>query len=373
LEWQSAILQNNRLIGNFYKPNPKKEGHMKVKKFMLIVGVLFVAFSFIMAAGPVQAEQKTFKWRMQTYASPGAPGFESQKIALDNLKKATGGRLNVKLYGGGTLVGYKDMLEAEGKGNFEMGHNVDAFFAGKDPGFAPIFSAIALWSDPREVRVWIEAFGGKEIMAKAYAKYNVKYIGSTLIGAEPIMSKKPIRSLADFKGLKIRTPGGLTAMLFKKLGASPVGLRGGQIYSALDTNVIDAAEFVTLGENVSMGLHEVTKYVLYPSFHGPIAVVNWGVNMDAWNKLPGDLQAAVLMAVKEADYLYDILSAASDYKALGVIKKKGLVITQLSEADMEKAKVLSLEVALEYSKKSELSAEVINSILNFLRAGGKIK
>ncbi len=56
-----------------------------------------------------------------------------------------------------------------------------------------------------------------------------------------------------------------------------------------------------------------------------------------------------------------------------MIKKKGLVITQLSEADMEKAKALSLEVALEYSKKSELSAEVINSILNFLRAGGKIK
>lgn len=162
-------------------------------------------------------------------------------------------------------------------------------------------------------------------------------------------------------------------MLFKKLGASPIGLRGGQIYSALDTNVIDAAEFVTLGENVGMGLHEVTKYVLYPSFHGPIAVVNWGVNMDAWKKLPGDLQAALLMAVREADYLYDILSAASDYKALGVIKEKGLVITQLSEADMEKARVLSLEVALEYSKKSELSAEVITSILNFLKLGGKIK
>ncbi len=345
---------------------------MKTKRFMLMVGVLFVALTFITVVGPVQAEQKTFKWRMQTYASPGTPGFESQKITLDNLKKATGGRLNIKLYGGGTLVGYRDMLEAEGKGNFEMGHNVDAFFAGKDPGFAPIFSAIALWSDPREVRVWIESFGGKEIIEKAYAKYNVKYVGSTLIGAEPIMSKKPLRSLDDFKGIKIRTPSGLTSMLFKKLGAAPIGMRGGQIYSALDTNVINAAEFVTLGENVGMGLHEVTKYVLYPSFHGPIAVVNWGVNMDAWNKLPEDLQTAVRMAAREADYLYDILSAASDYKALGVVKEKGIEITQLSESDMEKAKKLSLEVALEYSKKSELSAEVINSILNFLRLSGKI-
>lgn len=344
---------------------------MGMKKILALMVVGLVSLGLIMAVGAA-AGDKTFKWRMQTYASPGTPGFQSQKIALDNLRKATGGRLDIKLHGGGTLVGYRDMLEAVAKGNFEMGHNVDAFFAGKDPGFAPIFSAIALWTDPREVRVWIESYGGKELMAKAYGKFGVKYLGSTLIGAEPIMSKKPLNSLADFKGLKIRTPGGLTTMLFKKLGAVPVSMRGGQIYSALDTNVIDAAEFVTLGENVGMGLHEVTKYVLYPSFHGPIAVVNLSVNQKAWASLPADLQAALQMFAKEADYYYDILSAASDYKALAEIKKKGLTITQLSEADMIKARQLSLEVAQEYSKKSELSKEVIDSIIAFLKMGGKI-
>ena len=342
-----------------------------MKKLLTLMVVALVGLGLIISTGAVAAD-KTFKWRMQTYASPGTPGYKSQKIALDNLRKATGGRLNIKLHGGGTLVGYRDMLEAIGKGNFELGHNVDAFFAGKDPGFAPIFSAIALWTDPREVRVWIESYGGKELMAKAYAKYGVKYLGSTLIGAEPIFSKKPLKTLADFEGLKIRTPSGLTSMLFKKLGAVPVSLRGGQIYSALDTNVIDAAEFVTLGEDVGMGLHEVTKHVLYPSFHGPIAVVNWGVNEKAWKSLPPDLQAALLMAAKEADYYYDILSAAQDYKALADIKKKGLTISTLSEADMLKVRQLSLEVAQEYAKKSELSKEVIESIIAFLKMGGKI-
>ncbi len=346
---------------------------MKKRGIRFLAVLAALAMGLAIAAAPTPALAKVFKWRMQTYASPGTPGFESQKIAIAQLKAATGGRLDIKLHGGGTLVGYKGMLEAESKGIFEVGHNVDAFFAGKDPGFAPIFSAIGLWTDPREVRVWIEAFGGKEIMAKAYAKFGVKYLGSTLIGAEPIFSKKPLRSLADFKGLKIRTPGGLTTMLFKSLGAVPVGLRGGQIYSALDTNVIDAAEFVTMGENVGMGLHEVTKYVLYPSFHGPIAVVNYGVNMKAWKSLPPDLQAAFEMMVYQADYLYDILSAASDYKALAKVKAKGLIITQLSPADMEKTRELSLKVALEYRKKSKLSAEVIDSILSFLKMTGKIK
>jgi len=254
-----------------------------------------------------------------------------------------------------------------------MVHNADAYNAGLDPGFAPIFSLIGLWDEPREVRIWIEKYGGKEIMAKTYAKYGVHYIGSTLIGAEPIMSKVPLRTLKDFKGIKIRTPAGLTSMLFKKLGASPVPLGGSQIYTALDTGVIDAAEFVTLKEDYDAGLYEVTKYVLWPSFHGPIAVVNWGVNEKAWSKLPEDLKAALEMFVYEADAYYDYWSAAADYPALKKMVEKGLVHIRLSNEDYKKAKELSLEVALEYKKKSPLANEVITSIINYLKLTGKLK
>ena len=346
---------------------------MKQGKFTVIAACIVFFLTLALLTGPTLAQdKKVFKWRAQTYAVPGTVGFQSQQIAIDHLKQVTNGRLDIKLNGSGVLVRAFDQLEACGKGLFEVVHNPDAFAAGLDPGFAPIFSAIALWDDPRQVRVWIEAFGGKEIMEKAYAKYGVKYAGSTLIGAEPIMSNKPLRTLADFKGLKIRTPSGMTSMLFEKLGAAPVNLPGGQIYSALDTKVIDAAEFVTLGENVGAGLHEVTKYVLFPSFHGPIAVVNYGVNQKAWETLPDDLKAAFTMMVYEADYLYDIMSAAADYKALQVIKQKGLEITQLSSADMLKARQLSLEVAEEYKKKSPLAKETLDSIENFLRMTGKI-
>jgi TRAP-type mannitol/chloroaromatic compound transport system substrate-binding protein len=338
---------------------------------LIVVVVAFAAA--LLAMGPSDAAGKVFKWRAQTYAVPGTVGFKTQEMALAHLKAATGGRLDVKLYGSGVLVGAFDQLEACGKGIFEMVHNPDAFAAGLDPGFAAIFSVVGLWTEPREVRIWIDSFGGKEIMKRAYAKYNVHYLGSTLIGAEPIMSKKPIRSLADFKGLKIRTPAGLTSMLFKKLGAAPVPLPGGEIYSALDTGVIDAAEFVTVAENFSAGLHEVTKYILWPSFHGPIAVVNWGVNMKAWKKLPDDLKAALEMMVYEADWNYDYKSAAADYDALKKMIARGMIHTQLPPEDMKKVKALSLEVALEYKKKSPLADEVITSIINYLKITGKLK
>jgi len=344
---------------------------MKGKIFRVVI----VAVGIISTIGifDCDAQQKVFKWRAQTYAVPGTVGYKSQEIALQHLKEVTGGRLEVKLHGTGVLVGAFESLEACGKGLFEAVHHPDAYATRLDAGFAPIFSAIGLWEEPREVRIWIEGYGGKNIMREAYAKYNLHYAGSTLIGAEPIMSKVPLRKLEDFKGIKIRTPAGLTSMLFSKLGASPVPLPGGEIYTALDTGVIDAAEFVTLAENFGAGLHEVSKYVLWPSFHGPIAVVNWGVNMDAWKKLPDDLKVAFEMMVYEADYLYDIMSAVADQEALKKMIAKGLEHTRLSAADMEKAKKLSLEVALEYKKKSPLADRVVTSIIDYLKVTGKLK
>jgi len=344
---------------------------MSARKMMAAVLMAFLLLTF--SAVPGHAQQKTFKWRAQTYAVPGTVGYKSQEIALQHLKEATGGRLDVKLHGTGVLVGAFESLEACGKGVFEAVHHPDAFATKLDAGFAPIFSAIGLWDDPREVRIWIEGYGGKKIMKEAYAKYNLHYAGSTLIGAEPIMSKVPLRKLEDFKGIKIRTPAGLTSMLFQKLGASPVPLPGGEIYTALDTGVINAAEFVTLSENFGAGLHEVSKYVLYPSFHGPIAIVNWGVHMDTWKKLPDDLKVAFEMMVYEADYLYDIMSAAADHDALKKMVAKKVEHIRLPAADMEKAKKLSLEVALEYKAKSPLSDKVITSIIDYLKATDKLK
>lgn len=264
-------------------------------------------------------------------------------------------------------------LEACGKGVFEAIHHSGGFATGLDAGFGPLFSAPGLWDHPREVREWMEGFGGRKIFEEAYAKYHVYFAGTTLIGAEPIMSKVPLRRLEDFKGKKIRTPAGLTSMIFAKLGASPVPLPAGEIYSALETGVIDAAEFVTLADDYGAALHEVTKSFLWPSFHGPIGTTDWGVNLEAWKKLPPDLQAAFRAMVFEADYRNEIMAAVADYEAFKKMKAKGLEHTQLSVSDMEKVKKLSLDVAMEYKGKSPLAGKTITSIVDYLKATGKLK
>jgi len=337
-----------------------------------VFSIICMVFLCLALASHVSA-QKTYVIKAQTYAVDGTVGYQSQKIAVDRLKAATKGELTIQLNGSNTVVNDFQMFEATRKGVLDAIHLPGAFAASADPGFAVIFSLPGLWETPRDVRIWLEGYGGKEILTKAYKKFGLHWVGTTLIGAEPIMSKFPIKTLADLKGKKIRTPAGITSMLFSAMGAKPVPIPGAELYSAMQTGVVDACEFVTLAENYHVGLHEVSKYVLWPSFHGPIAVVDWVVNEKTWDSLPDHLKAAFEQMVYEADYRYEIMGASADWKALENMKKKGLIHQQLPPAEMEKARKIAYDVAMEYKKKSALSDEVITSVVNYLKQIGRIK
>ena len=285
----------------------------------------------------------------------------------------TNGRLDLTLFPAKAIVGYTEMLEALQAGVYEVNVHAPAFSAGIDPGFAAIFNLPGLWDEPREVRIWLNGFGGNEIYASALAKYNIHYVGAAVTHPEPFMSKKPLRTLDDFKGLKLRTTPGLTHNLFERLGAVPIAMAGPDIYPGLQTGLIDAAEFITLTDNWQIGLHEVTDYVLWPSIHSPTAQSDISVNMDAWNTLPDDLQAAFFAAARVLDQNLDFDSAGSDYGSLEMMKAYGLEHTQLSEADFETARQMGIEIAEEWKSQSPLSNEVISSVFDYLKITGKIK
>lgn len=337
---------------------------------VLLVALVVVGIALAPAAS---AKDKVYKWRAQTYAVAGSVGYKALELALEDLKAMTNGRIDIRLYGVGSLVGAFDQLDAVGNGIFECGFNAPAYYAGKDPAFAALFSLMNLWESTTDVKLWMYYFGGLELARELYGKYDVYYVGPALVGAEPIMSKVPIRSLDDFKGLKIRTAGGLTSTLFTELGASPVKLPGGELYTGLDTGVVDAAEFVSLAENLDLGLNEVTEYVLYPSFHGQTATCDFTVNQKRWDALPPDLKAAFLAWSYNLDARFDHQSQAESIRALKKMTDSGLVHTQLSEADMKKARAMALKIAEDWKQKSEMSARMIDSIIEFQRLKGSLQ
>lgn len=325
------------------------------------------------AAPPAAPEEEVFEWRMQTTKTPGSIDWECLQYSVDYLREMTDGRIDITMFPSGALVSYPEMLDALGDGTFEVAQNVAAYYAGADPGFGLLCIMPGIFENIGDVITWVDHFGGREIWTEAYAKYNVHFAAPFSDPAEPIMSKVPLRTLDDFKGLKIRTPTGTTHDLFAKLGAVPTYLPGGEIYGALDTGLIDAAERLGLKANWDEGLHEVTDYILYPSFHSPIGILDISVNMDAWNKLPDDLKACynAFGIVNNRHYYYTEMTL--EHAALQDIIDYGLEHTQLSAKDMAKARELSAEVCKDYAKKSPLATKVMSSVLDYMREIGKME
>lgn len=218
--------------------------------------------------------------------------------------------------------------------------------------------------------IWYFSFGGEELLREAHAKHNVHLVYPVMAHAEGLFSKKPINTLADFNGLTVRTPPGLTSGIFTKIGAKPVAMGGGEIYTALDTGVVDAAEFISLQSNYKLGLHKVTKYLLWPSFHSPTTLDEISVNMDAWKELPADLQAAFRLAAARISNDFDYKVSAGDYGALEKIKATGVEHVSLSDADKLQIRKYGWELLDEWAGKSELAGRVVASVKNYLQATG---
>ena len=153
------------------------------------------------------------------------------------------------------------------------------------------------YQHPWQAEAWFHHRGGLQMLRQAYAKYNAYPVGVSWWGVESVVSKKPINKMDDFKGVKFRSPQGMTAEILTKLGASIVVLPGGEVYSALDKGVVDAADWATISMNQRMGFHEVAKFPT-KLFHS-MPVQEFTVNMEAWKKLPDDIKAIVSTSVRE--------------------------------------------------------------------------
>jgi TRAP-type mannitol/chloroaromatic compound transport system substrate-binding protein len=288
----------------------------------------------------------------------------------ENLSKVTNGRFKVTVYPLNELVSMFDLLEACGDGVIESYYSGPAAFVALDPAFAVFFTMPGIWDLTKgitQARMWASHYGGLDMYRELADPHNVYIAGYITTPPESVFSTRPLRTLDDFKGLKIRTPSGLTADLFAKLGASPTPMSGGELYTAMDTGVLDAFEWISMTEIVEFGLAEVSDYILWPSFHSPIALTDFGVNKDKWSELPDDLKVAFEMAIAQAEEGTWYGAYATDLGTLDRITSEGLVEhTQLSSQDFETVKQMAREVAIDYRNKSPMSAKMIDSILAFI-------
>jgi TRAP-type mannitol/chloroaromatic compound transport system substrate-binding protein len=242
---------------------------------------------------PAVRAQETRFWKLVTSWPKGAPGPGTTAARLaERITKGSGGRLAVEVFGAGELVPAFEVFDAVASGTAEMGHTASLFWAGK-MAIAPIFTAAPFGLLPEAHNAWIYYGGGQALWDELYGGFGVKpYLAGNSGFQMGGWYRRRIASLEDVRGLKIRMPG-LGGEILRRLGAAPVSIPPGEIFSALQTGAIDAAEFLGPWSDSAMGLDRAAPYYYWPGFHEPNGSAEALVNAQALASLPDDLRGLV--------------------------------------------------------------------------------
>ena len=269
----------------------------------------------------IKPSTEEFKWKMVMPWSKGLLFYDMAQHFADSVALASGGRLEIKLFSAGELVGAMESFDAVSKGSAEVGHDWPGYWKGKNENFVS-FASVPFGLDTEGYNIWLYERGGLEQMQELYGKFNLFALPCGNGGQEMgFFSNKKATKMADFNGMRVRTPGWYMDIM-NSLGAAVTPLPGGEVYLALERGVIDAAEFSSPAMNYPMGFDEITKYVIEPGVHQPSVQCAVFFNKDAYDKLPADLKYIVDIAAKETQLWSTAWQEQLNIEAIKLFKEK---------------------------------------------------
>lgn len=363
-------LKNTGLILRISESNAKKWGR-NMKSINIVVMAMILA-GCTGGSGQTQttaadtAEVKNYRWKMITTWPKNLPGLGAAPERLaQKLRVMSAGRLDIKVYGAGELVGALEVFDAVSQGTAQMGHGAAYYWRGKIPA-AAFFATVPFGMNAQEMNGWLHYGGGLELWRELYAPFNLVPFAAGNSGVQMAgWFNKEINSVDDLKGLKMRIPG-LGGEVLARAGGTPVVLPGGEIYTALQTGVIDATEWVGPYNDLAFSLHTAAKYYYYPGWHEPGPTLEAMVNKEAWDSLPADLQMMIEVATRAInDDMLSEFTARNNAALVTLVQEHGVQLRRLPDDVLVKLKAISKEVVAEAALENELAERIHNSYTTF--------
>ncbi len=306
------------------------------------------------------------QWRMVTAWPANFPGLGTgANLLAELIGRMSDGRLTVQVFSAGEIVPAFEAMDAVGSGTAEMGHGAPYYWQGKVNAVAYV-SAIPFGLTAQEQNAWFYFGDGQKLADKIYAEMGTKFFPSGNTGTQMGgWFNKEMNSLADYQGLKMRTPG-LGGKVVAAAGGNVVNLPGGEIAAALQSGAIDAIEWVGPYNDLAFGLYQSAKYYYYPGWQEPGAVLDCFVNLAAWDSLSDDLKAIVEVANRAVNLAVLSEFAARNKESLEVlVNQHGVELRAFSDEILIGLGQLAGQVMNDDASKDPLSREVLDNILKF--------
>ena len=283
---------------------------------------------------------------------------------VDQIHKVSDGSITVQFFEPGALVPALEIFDAVSQGSVDAGWTTAGYWAGKIPA-AQFFTSVPFGPDAMEYAAWLYDGGGMEMWEQLYAPYNIIPINCGVHSPEGSgWFRKPINSMEDLKGLKMRFFG-LGARVMEKMGVSTQLLAGGDIYPALELGTIDATEYSMPIIDLNQGFYQIAKHYYFPGWHQPSSLFELIVNKDRWDAM-SETQRTQIRSVCGDNYRFGLgLAEAAQAKALTELKAKGVIFHRWPDDILAKFREGWEEVAAEEAAKDENFKKVYASFTAF--------
>ena len=325
------------------------------------------------AAPGERSTPSTIRWKVQSHVGGDTATFRAFKSFCESVGELSEGQLVFEAFPPGGVVGAVDLFDALRAGRIEAAVMNPAWPADKHPELAFLVSYPLALDRPDQWETWYYALGGLDLAHRMLEPLGIRFVAPIQHDLNIIHSRIPIRSFEDFRGKRLRMPGGLVADVFAAAGAKTVFTATDQVYPALASGAVDAADFTGPAVNYALGFANVAKYIIMgppatPCIHQPCDLFALLTNADRWQALPKKLQAVVEYAARSFSWNHYAYVQKENTLSWAKYEAKGVEILRLSDADVNKFRRIAIPEWFRWANKSVLGREAFASQLDFMKS-----
>jgi TRAP-type mannitol/chloroaromatic compound transport system substrate-binding protein len=320
-------------------------------------------------AGAAFAE--TTSLRIQTHYAPETVSGKLAARFVNDVQKMSGGEIKIEMFYSSSVVKSVETFDAAATGILDCDMTGGAYQTGKNPAFQFVGDIMGGYDTPYQQLSWLYYGGGLDAAQALYNKFDMQLVGWWIYGQESLASSKPIRNAADFKGWKFRSPPGMETKIFEKLGAKPIVMDFTEIFTALESGIIDGADASGLANNMGLGLYDIVKHANFPGFHS-MPSDHLACNKARWDAMP-EAHRVIMSTAMEATALRTALTfEKKNAEAAAKLRADGVNLYEWAQEDRQAFRDAAQASWPEFATTPEAKA-LVESHLGYLRQLGLAK
>ncbi len=282
-------------------------------------------------AGTALAQDAT-NLRIQTHYSPETVSGELAAQFVDDVQVMSNGEISIEMFYASSVVKSVETFDAAATGILDCDMTGGAYQTGKNPAFQFVGDIMGGYDTPYQQLSWLYHGGGFETADELYGKYDMKLVGWWIYGQESLASTKAIAGISDLKDWKFRSPPGLETEIFAALGAKPIVMDFTEIFTALETGIIDGTDASGISNNVGLGLYDIAKNTNFPGFHS-MPSDHLACNKAKWEAMPEHHRRIMETAMQKLSLQTALTFEVENARAAAELVENGVTVSDWSAED----------------------------------------